>query len=126
VEVRLTVAGDDAAAAMRSLELWLDGQNELRGQVRAGVSAPEPGTMGSAADMLMVALGPGGVATVVASVLVSWIRRQSGNLSVRARRPDGGEITLTVNQVSELAPQDVPSLVTQLAATLEGTSAGRQ
>jgi Effector Associated Constant Component 1 len=125
VEVSLTVAGDDAAAAMRSLELWLEGQNELRGRVRAVVVAPQPGAMGSVADMLMIALGQGEVATAVASVLVSWIRRQSGKVLVRATRPDGSEITLTADQVRELSPQDVPSLVIQLAATLDGSTAGK-
>jgi hypothetical protein len=124
MQVRLTVAGDDATAAMRSLEVWLAGHDELRGQVEPVVMAPQPGTMGSVADVLMVTVGPGGVATAVASVLISWIRRQRGKVSVSARRPDGAEITLTADHVRGLTTEEIRALVTQLETTLNGTGAG--
>jgi membrane-associated two-gene conflict system component 1 (EACC1) len=123
MQVRLTVAGDDAPAAMRSLEVWLAGHDELHGRVEPVGTAPQPGTMGSVADVLMVTVGPGGVATAVASVLISWIRRQRGKISVSARRPDGTEITLTADHVRGLTTEEVRALVTQLEATLNGTGA---
>ncbi len=52
MQVRLTVTGRDATAAMRSLEAWLAGHDELRGRVRPVVMAPQPGTMGSVAEVL--------------------------------------------------------------------------
>jgi hypothetical protein len=126
VQIGFTVAGDDATAAMRSLEAWLAGHDELRGRVQPVVTAPQPGTMGSVAEVLTVAVGPGGVvATAVASVLISWIRRQSGKVSVNVTRPDGAEITLTADHVRGLTSEEVRSVVTQLAATLDGTSAGK-
>ena len=125
MQVRLTVTGDDATAAMRSLEEWLAGHDELRGRVRPVVTAPQPGTMGSVADVLMVTVGPGGVATAMASVLISWIRRQRGTVSVRAKRPNGAEVTLTADHVRGLTTEEVRALVTQLEATLEGTGAGK-
>ena len=125
MQVRLTVTGDDATAAMRSLEEWLAGHDELRGRVRPVVTAPQPGTMGSVADVLMVTVGPGGVATAMASVLISWIRRQRGTVSVRAKRPNGAEVTLTADHVRGLTTEEVRALVTQLEATLEGTGAGQ-
>jgi hypothetical protein len=125
MQVRLTVAGDDATTAMRSLEAWLAGQDELRGRVHPGVVAPQPGAMGSVAEVLMVAVGQGGVATAVASVLISWIRRQAGTVSVNVTRPDGAEIALTADHVRGLTTEEVPSLVTQLAATLDGSDAGK-
>ncbi|MGH3720650.1 MAG: effector-associated constant component EACC1 [Pseudonocardiaceae bacterium] len=124
MQVRLTVDGDDAPAAMRSLEAWLVGHDELRGRVRPVVEAPQPGTMGSVADVLMVTLGQGGVATAVASVLISWIRRQSGTVSVRATRSDGAEFTVTAEHVRGLTTEEVRSVVNQLAATLDGAGAG--
>lgn len=125
MQVRFTVAGDDATAAMRSLEVWLAAHDELRGRVEPVMTAPQPGTMGSVADVLMVTVGPGGVATAVASVLISWIRRQRGTVSVSARRPDGAEITLTADHVRGLTTEEVRALVTQLEATLDGTGAGK-
>jgi hypothetical protein len=124
MQLRLTVAGDDAPAVTRSLEEWLADHEQLRGRVRPVVTAPQPGTMGSVADVLMVTVGPGGVATAVASVLISWIRRQRGTVSVSARRPNGAEITLSAEHVRGLTPEEVRSLVTQLEATLDGPGAG--
>jgi len=125
VEVELRVAGDDAVAAVRSLEAWLAGREELRGRVRPVVAVPEPGAMGSVGDVLVVALGQGGVATAAASVLISWIRRQHGKVSVTAKRPDGAEITLSADHVRGLTSEEIPALVTGLAAALEGGDAGR-
>jgi hypothetical protein len=121
VEVELSVVG--GPAVMRSLEAWLVGRDELRGRVRSVPAAPSPGAMGSLPDVLMVAVGQGGVvATAAASVWISWIRRQSGKVSVTARRPDGSEITLTADHVRGLTSEEIPPLVTRLAAVLEGHS----
>jgi len=82
--------------------------------------------MGSVAEVLMVAVGQAGVAgvaTAVASVLISWIRRRSGNVSVNVTRPDGAEVTLTAEHVRGLTTEEVRSVVTQLEATLDGTCA---
>jgi hypothetical protein len=125
MQVRLTVAGDDAMAAMRSLEVWLVGHDDLRGRVRPVMMAPRPGAMGSGAEVLLVTMGQAGVATAVASVLISWIRRQSGKVSVSVTRPDGAEITFTAEHVRGLTTEEVRSVVTQLEATLDGTGASR-
>ncbi|MEO7196599.1 MAG: hypothetical protein ABIZ05_17575 [Pseudonocardiaceae bacterium] len=124
MQVKLAVAGDDAPAAMRSLEAWLAGHDELCGRVRPVVEAPLPGAMGSVAEVLMVTLGQGGVATAVASVLISWIRRQSGTVSVRATRPDGAEVTITAEHAQKLTTEELCSVVAQLGATLDGAGAG--
>jgi hypothetical protein len=122
-EVELSVVGDQAATVRRSLEAWLLGHDELRGRVRSVPAAPSPGAMGSLPDVLMVAVEHGGaVATATASVLISWIRRQSAKVSVTAKRPDGSEITLTADHVRGLTSEEIPPLVTRLAAVLEGHS----
>lgn len=125
MQVRLSVAGDDAATAMRSLEEWLAGHDELRGRVKPVVAAPQPDTMGSVAEVLMVTMGQAGVATALASVLISWIRRRSGKVSVSVTRPDGAEITLTAEHVRRLTTEEVHSVVNQMEATLDGNGAGK-
>ena len=105
--VVLTVSGDDATERVRSLDSWLVGEDRLRGRVRRVVRAPEPPTMGSVPDVLMVALGQGGVATALASVLIAWIRRQTGTASVTAKRPDGAEFTLSADHVRGLTVEEV-------------------
>jgi len=79
--------------------------------------------MGSVADVLMVALGQGGVATALASVLISWVRRQTGKVSVSAKLSDGAEITLTADHVRGLSTDEISPLVAQLAAALESRDA---
>lgn len=126
MQVSLTVAGagDDGVTAMRSLEVWLAGHDELHGRVRPVVTAPQPGTMGSVAEVLVLTAAQAGAATALASVLVSWIRRQRGTVSVSAKRPDGAEITLTAEHVRGLTTEEVRSVVTQLEAMLDGTGTG--
>jgi hypothetical protein len=124
VEVELSVVGDPAE--VRSLEAWLVGRDELRGRVRSVPAAPSPGAMGSLADVLMVAVEHGGaVATAAASVLISWIRRQSGKVSVTAKRPDGSKTTFTADHVRGLTSEEIPPLVARLAAALQGNGVGK-
>ena len=125
MQVRLTATGEDTTAAMRSLEAWLANHDELRGWVEPVIEAPQPGTMGSIAEVLLVTVGQSGMATAVASVLISWIRRQSGTVSLRVTRPDGMKITVAADHVRGLTPEEIRSLVTHLGATLDGTGAGR-
>jgi membrane-associated two-gene conflict system component 1 (EACC1) len=131
VRAELRVLGDDAAtvsAAMRSLEAWLAGRDELRGRVRPVAAAPRAGEMGSVGDVLAVALGQGGAATAVAtataSVLISWIRHQRAKVSVTAKRSDGTEITVSADHVSGVGAEQLSPLVAQVADALNGTGDG--
>lgn len=128
MRAELRVSGEDAASAAvaaRSLEAWLVGRDELRGRVRPVVAAPRPGEMGSVSDVLVVALGHGGAATAVASVLISWVRRQRGKVSVTAKRSDGAEITVSADHVRGLTAEQISPLVNQVAAALDGNDARR-
>ena len=71
MQIQLTVMGDGAPAAIRSLEAWLEGEDKLRGSIQRVVAAPQPGTMGSIADVLTAALGHDGAVAAMASVLIS-------------------------------------------------------
>lgn len=117
-EARLSVIGEDAHAAARSLHGWLAGREELRGRVRAVAAAPPPGAMGQVPDLVLT-LGSG-VASATASVLISWIRRRVGKVSVTARRSAGAEITLTARHVRGLTQQEIGLLVDRLAEALDG------
>jgi hypothetical protein len=121
MEVELRVSGP--AEAMRSLEVWMAGRDELRGRARPVVVAPGPAEMGSAAEVLVVALGHGGAATALASVLVSWIRRQRGTISLTAKRSDGAAITVSADHVRGLTSERIPELVAELTAALDGSDA---
>jgi hypothetical protein len=123
VEVSVSVVGDSGADGLRSLYEWLAGGDELRGRVRLVQAPPAPGTLGSALGSLVIALGPGGVATAAASVLISWIRHRTGNQSVRITRPDGTSLELTVTRVRGLDAAGVRSLVAEVSRSLLGPGA---
>lgn len=123
--VRLTVTGANTTAAVRSLEAWLVDHDEFRGRVQPVVVAPQPGTMGWMAEVLMVAVAPGGAATVLASALVAWIRRQVGQVSVNVARTDGTEITVRADHVRGLTTEKLRSVAAQLAAMLDGAGDGQ-
>src|SRR5215813_8465127 len=76
VEVTITALGE-GPAELRSLREWLVREEELRGRVTLIEPAPRPGTLGSVVESLLVMLGPGGTATALASVLITWIRHRS-------------------------------------------------
>ncbi|MFF2073274.1 hypothetical protein ACFVXG_00785 [Kitasatospora sp. NPDC058162] len=122
---RIRIDGTGSTDELRSLRQWLIEEDRLRGRVQLAEAPPEPGTLGSVLDTLTVALGPGGVATAVASVLISWIRRQRGNVSVKVTRPDGTVAELSATHVSALEAPEVRQLAAELARSLDqGTVQG--
>jgi hypothetical protein len=94
----------------RSLWDWLMAEPALRGLVRIVEKPP--------ADVLTVAPGPEDVAATVASVLVAWLRRRVGDVTVTVTRPDGVWVTVDATQVRDLDPTEVEELVDGLAHTL--------
>ncbi|WP_317440941.1 effector-associated constant component EACC1 [Streptomyces collinus] len=118
--MKLAIDGPSPADELRSLREWLVTDPALRGRVGLEAPPPAPGTLGSALETLAVAVGPGGVATALASVLVSWIRRRSGGVTLTVRRADGSSFELKVASVRGLTPKDVTEMTRQLSDSLEG------
>ncbi|MFE5587090.1 hypothetical protein [Kitasatospora sp. NPDC056531] len=118
-QILVKVEGGNSADDLRSLRQWLLEEDQLRGRVRLVEAPPAPGTLGAVLDTLTVALGPGGVATAVASVLISWIRRQRGNVSVKVTRPDGTVTEFSATHVSGLEAPQVRQLAAELSRSLD-------
>jgi hypothetical protein len=106
---------------VRSLRQWMVEDDELRGRVRFVTAPPEPGTLGGVAETLMIALGPGGVATALASVLITWIRRRTGNVTVKITKPDGVKYELSTDTMRSLSADDLKEITARLARDLEAT-----
>ncbi|MER6029925.1 hypothetical protein [Streptomyces sp. NPDC001851] len=113
------VAGDRAADELRSLRDWLVAEEELRGRVRLELSPPAPGALGSLVAALTVALGPGGVATAAASVLISWLRRRTGDVSVKVVRPDGTAAEFSASNVHGLDAAEIQRITAELSRSLD-------
>lgn len=119
MDVSVVIVGDRAGEELRSLRAWLVEENELRGRVRLRQRPPEPDELGAVDDVLTVAFGPGGAATVLASVLITWIRHRTGNVTVKLTRPDGTSVDVTAKHVRGLAAADVHTLTAELSRSLD-------
>ncbi|WP_330266658.1 effector-associated constant component EACC1 [Streptomyces griseorubiginosus] len=101
--VLVEVVGDDDRA-VEDLFKWLNLQDPLRGRVEAvGVQAG-PGQMAGAGltEVLAVALGAGGVGTVLAQALVVWCRQPRGSkVRIRLTGPDGRRVEIDGDRVKD-------------------------
>ncbi|MFG2358346.1 hypothetical protein [Streptomyces sp. NPDC048521] len=107
--------GVEAEAHLVSLRDWLAAEEALRGRVELLAHTPQPGQMGAALDVLVVALGSGGAGAVLARSLSTWLVQRRADVTVRLSRGDGQEVTVEVRRTSD--PQAVIGAVGQL---LEG------
>ena len=107
----LTGNSDDAT----DLYAWLGWDSELRGRVRLAPPAVPEGALGADLTQLLVTLESGGMATAFASVLVAWIRRRAGSVTVKVTHPDGTQFELTAERVREFNAEDLQKQAAQLA-----------
>jgi hypothetical protein len=122
VDVTVSVLGaDDSGDGLRSLRAWLVTEDDLRGRVRFVASPPEQGTLGSMVETLAISLGPGGAATVLASALIAWIRRQKSNIKLKVSRPDGTSVEVATEHVS-LTGDEVRQLTNDLMRFVSETT----
>jgi hypothetical protein len=95
MDARVRLIGPEATSQLSALESWLIDHPELR---RAGVQRPpvlpRPGEMGAVNDVLVVALGTGGVGATLAGALVTWLRTRVDEVTVHVRTARG-EVTVT-------------------------------
>jgi len=109
----LSLAGNSDDAT--DLYAWLSGDSELPGRVRLAPADVPEGALGADLTQLLVTLESGGMATAFASVLVAWIRRRAGSVTVKVTPPDRATFELTAERVRELRAEDLQKLAAQLA-----------
>ena len=122
--VLVRISGEDASGELRALSDWLTGDVALRGRARLTAAPPSPGDMGAAAEGLVIALGPGGLATGLAATLIAWIRSRTGAVSIEVSRRDGATIRLMAKNVRGLPPEQVSELADRLLTLLAEDHAG--
>jgi hypothetical protein len=120
VEVTVSVVGSaDGGDVVRALRSWLLGEDVLRGRVRLVTTPPAPGTLGSVLATVAIAVGPGGAATVFASALIAWIRRQRSDIRLKVSRPDGTSVEMSADHV-RLGEDELRRLTGDLLRFVEG------
>jgi hypothetical protein len=97
--VTISIDGaDEADAGYALLRASLVAEDELRGHVRMLNAAPAPGTLGIPPEALVVSLGQGGAITVLASALVTWLRRRTTDVTIKITRRDGSQTEVHARQ----------------------------
>jgi hypothetical protein len=98
------------------LAVWLEAEDELRGCVLREMDPVSDGVLGAGLAQLAVSLGSGGMATAAASVVIAWLRRRAGKVSVRLSRADGTALELDAERVKLMDQAGLHALAEQLAA----------
>lgn len=89
-DVRLTLDSAQPVDDLLKLADWLRLERALQGRVRVIATPPSDGELGPAVDLVTVALGSGGVGTVLASSITSWLlsRRKAVKIRLTVTRSD--------------------------------------
>jgi hypothetical protein len=121
MQVTITPSGQDHVEEVRRLHGFLVADEDLRGRVRLAAMPPEPGTLG-AADVLLAALGPGGITAALVSALIAYLRRPGPRVGVKVRRPDGATVELTAERVRGLDAAAMEAITAELTRTLDSAT----
>jgi hypothetical protein len=108
-----------------SLADWLNGEDVLRGRVRAVRPAPKPGEMGAAIEMLTVALSSGGVGAVLVRSICTWLSQRRSEVSVSLKDADGCEFQFS-SKSRNLDPSDVFREASDLFTRLRCSSSDQE
>jgi hypothetical protein len=85
--LRIRVDGDPEA--LRSLLGWLRHEDALRGRVRPENAPIGQGEMGGVLDALVVSVGSGGVAAVLAGSLSTWLSTRRSDVRITVTTESG-------------------------------------
>ncbi|MEV0746621.1 hypothetical protein OG345_03105 [Streptomyces sp. NBC_01220] len=94
---------DDPVEGLAELSDWFAQEHEFRGLVSESV-VRGPGELGSASDALVIAVGSGGVLSVLAASLKTFLalpRRSDVRIKVSGR-PDGRTVEIDAKRVSDV------------------------
>ncbi|GAA4525320.1 effector-associated constant component EACC1 [Amycolatopsis samaneae] len=88
----IRLEGDDVHGDLGSLQDWLGREARLRGRIARERPVPRPGEMGSAAEVLVAALGTGGAVSVLAASLGTWLTTRRSRVTLKITGPGGRSV----------------------------------
>jgi hypothetical protein len=100
VDIAIVVESEDARA-LPDLFAWLGRENELRGKVRLQSRPLAPGEMGALPELIAVAIGSGGVASVLAGSLSTWLSQRKSDITLKVTGRDGRTVELNAQRVAD-------------------------
>jgi len=99
--LHLSVQGHDPVSDLEDLSQWLGQEPELRGLVKDGTSEPGHGELGAATEVLVAAVGSGGLLTALITSLLSYrSHRRGADVAIKLTGPNG-DILIDAKQVND-------------------------
>lgn len=103
MDVTLSIIGSETRDGPEDLADWLRHEPELRGRVTPVYREPRPGELGAALDVLSVAVGSGGVLTVLAAALKTFLSQpRRSDVRVTIRTSDGTSVEIDATRVPDI------------------------
>jgi hypothetical protein len=100
-QVRISLTTGDRSD-LESLEDWLRQEQGLAGRVLPAVGRPRPGELGVPAEALIVAVSSGGVLSVLAASLKSWVSLpRRSDVRVKIQGADGRVVEIAADRISD-------------------------
>lgn len=107
VEAQISLSEPDEQRQLESLDSWLRLDSNFRGRTKLS-GTPSEGDLGTAVELLAVAIGSGGVISVLATSLSTWIQQpKKSDIILKVTGPNGTTVEIdakraTLQEVIEL------------------------
>ncbi|MGW5924548.1 effector-associated constant component EACC1 [Nocardia fluminea] len=115
---QLTIHTSGGPDELLQLLDWFRHDAALRGRVSASAARIRDGQMGDLYDVLMVAVGAGGLAPALTRSLTAWLIHRRSDITITLTRSDGTEVTLNSNRVKS------PEVLKELGNLLNESDTG--
>jgi hypothetical protein len=96
---QLTIHTTGSPDELLQLLEWFRRDDALRGRVSLPPSRIRDGQMGDLYDVLIVAVGAGGLAPALTRSLTAWLTHRRSDITITLTRSDGTAVTLNGNRV---------------------------
>jgi hypothetical protein len=117
IEVQISATELDERKQLESLENWLRLDSNFRGRTSLS-GTPSEGDLGTAVELLAVAIGSGGVISVLATSLSTWIQQpKKSDITLKVTGPTGKTVEIDAKRAT---PQEVNELLIKALEASQG------
>lgn len=95
----MTIHTSGGPDELRQLLDWFDRDDALRGLLSVPPSRIRDGQMGDLYDVLVVAVGAGGLARALTQSLTVWLTHRRSDITITLERSNGTAVTLNGDRV---------------------------
>lgn len=110
MDLQIDISGGDDVREKAALLQWLRTDRRLVRHVRLQRRTPGAEELGGALDVLMVAVGSGGIAAVLAQSLPTWLQSRRPAVKITLTTAAGDSVELQSTDASQ-APQIIEELL---------------